>query len=235
MAIGYLKNRIFELNLQNEEAVATINVYEGSLSKYVQKSVNIVPAVGADSPPPTSSLKPGLLGNVPAMIPQLGASFLTSVIDMALENSDAKFRQEITVKVIDVGIRKVSVDGELTYYKRLYEQITDPQNGVMSNSFVGAASARVKGTMETVFNMLSQTIDEINTMYLELSKINLNPDSLLYNVTEPVVMATQRPLTPKKFLMYVILTWILAQGMIVFGVLIANVFAKPPVLNKENA
>ena len=139
MAIGYLKNRIFELNLQNEEAVATINVYEGSLSKYVQKSVNIVPAVGADSPPPTSSLKPGLLGNVPAMIPQLGASFLTSVIDMALENSDAKFRQEITVKVIDVGIRKVSVDGELTYYKRLYEQITDPQNGVMSNSFVGAA------------------------------------------------------------------------------------------------
>lgn len=235
IAVGYLKNRIFELDLKNEEAVANINVYEGSLNKYVQKSVNIVPAVDADSRPPTSSLKPGLLGNVPAMIPQLGASFLTSLIEMAQENTDAKFRQEITEKVIDVGLKKVVVDGELKYYKRLYEQIANPKNGEISSGFVSAATDRIKGTMEAVFNILIQTIDETNTIYLELSNINLNPDSLLYNVTEPVVMARERLLSPKKILMYVVLTWILAEMMIIFGVLIANVFAKPETVRSQES
>ena len=234
IAIGYLKNRIFELNRQNEAATDSINVYEKSLNEYMQKSVTIVPAVGADSPL-TSSLKPGALGNVPAMIPQFGSSFLTSLIEMAQESSDAKFRQDITEKVIEEGLERVNVEGELKYYKRLLEQMTSPQNGVIARSFVDSATARIKDTMESVFNMLMHTIDEVNTMYLELSKVNLNPDSLLYNVTEPVIIATERPLKPKKFLMYVILTWILAEGMIVFGVLIANVFVKPPVLNKGNA
>ncbi|MBW1733844.1 MAG: hypothetical protein JRJ71_05575 [Deltaproteobacteria bacterium] len=235
IAIGYLKNRIFELTQKYESAVESINVYEKSLNEYAQKPVTIVPSAAGDTTPRTSPQGTPLLDNVPAMIPQLGASFLNSLIQMAQESSDARFRQEITEKVIDVGLEKVGIEGDLNYYNRLLKQITDPQNGEISPSFVKNATARIKTNMESVFNILIRTIDEINTMYVELSKVNLNPASMLYTVTEPVIVDVERPVKPRKFLMYMILAWILAEGMIILGVLAANAFAGPGSSNREKS
>ena len=239
LAIGYLQNRIFEFKLNNEKALASIRVYDDSLDKYMQKAVRITPSSGRDAGSASSLIPlqtPGSQGGVPAMIPQFGGSFLTSLIELGQGQSDAKFRQDITTKVIDEGMKRVAIDSELKYYEKLYDLITKPVTSRNDmNGFIDAAKKRIDSTMDLVFEKLMQSIDDINGIYTELSKVNLNPDSLLYNVTEPVILSTERPLKPKKLLMYVVLIWILTEGMIVSGVLIANVFAKPAVLNKERA
>ncbi|HDZ90565.1 MAG TPA: hypothetical protein ENH37_07800, partial [Deltaproteobacteria bacterium] len=53
IAIGYLKNRIFELTQKYESAVESINVYEKSLNEYAQKPVTIVPSAAGDTTPRT--------------------------------------------------------------------------------------------------------------------------------------------------------------------------------------
>jgi len=226
LTLGYLDNTIFNLKLQSDEAAAKVKVYENSMSRYVEQAAGIVPRSDSETPL-ASSLRPGALGNVPTVIPQFSASFLDSLIEMAQENSDAMFRQGMTDKIVEIGLNKVDVEFELEYYNELYNKIQEVRQGDPKNKFAMALLKTMNRTLIGIFDKLMQTIGEINNMYLELSKMNLNPDSLLYNVTEPVAISIERQLKPKKLLMYVVLSWILAEGMIIFGVLIANAFAKP--------
>jgi len=226
LTLGYLDNTIFNLKLQSDEAAARGKVYENSLSKYIEQGVGIVSRSDSETPL-TSSLRSRALGNVPTVIPQFSASFLDSLIEMAQENSDAMFRQGMTDKIVEIGLNKVDVEFELRYYKELYNKIQEMGQGDPKNEFAMVLLKTMNRTLIGIFDKLMQTIGEINNMYLELSKMNLNPDSLLYNVTEPITISIEKPLKPQKLLMYVVLSWILAEGMIIFGVLIANAFAKP--------
>ena len=100
---------------------------------------------------------------------------------------------------------------------------------------IDSAEHRIRGTMGAVLDRLMQTIDELNNTYLELSKVNLNPDSTFYNVTQPPIMTIERPLRPKKLMAYAILAWILAEGAIIFAILIANIYGKPRVTGGRKA
>jgi len=213
---AYLLNRIFELDRKNEEAVGTVSVYERSMDKYMQLAMGVVPTIISGTSVPSSSMS-GMTGNVPAMIPQVGSSFLTSLIEMAQENSDAKFRQGITQRIIDAGLERVDIDGELKYYQLLLKQLTN--NGSTNKStkkFIASSKIKIEDTMDNVFTSLMGAIDELNNMYHELCKMNLNPASVLYTVTQPLYMVVEKPIKAKKIMMYMILAWILAEGMLIF-------------------
>ena len=230
---AYLLNRIFELNRKNEEAVGNAKVYENSMNKYMQLAAGIVPTLGSATSVPSSS-RSGMTGNVPAMIPQFGSSFLTSLIEMAQESSDAKFRQDITQKIIDAGLKRVEIDGELKYYQLLLKQLTTPESvGKSTEKFIEYSKVKIKNTMDNVFTSLMRSIDEINNIYPELSKVNLNPASVLYTVTQPEYMVVETPIKAKKIMMYMILAWILAEGMLIFLMLAVSSFTRPNTTNRR--
>ena len=230
---AYLLNRIFELNRKNEEAVGNAKVYENSMNKYMQLAAGIVPTLGSATSVPSSS-RSGMTGNVPAMIPQFGSSFLTSLIEMAQESSDAKFRQDITQKIIDAGLKRVEIDGELKYYQLLLKQLTTPESvGKFTEKFIEYSKVKIKNTMDNVFTSLMRSIDEINNIYPELSKVNLNPASVLYTVTQPEYMVVETPIKAKKIMMYMILAWILAEGMLIFLMLAVSSFTRPNTTNRR--
>jgi len=230
---AYLLNRIFELNRKNEEAVGNAKVYENSMNKYMQLAAGIVPTLGSATSVPSSS-RSGMTGNVPAMIPQFGSSFLTSLIEMAQESSDAKFRQDITQKIIDAGLKRVEIDGELKYYQLLLKQLTTPESvGKSTEKFIEYSKVKIKNTMDNVFTSLMRSIDEINNIYPELSKVNLNPASVLYTVTQPEYMVVETPIKAKKIMMYMILAWILAEGMLIFLMLAVRSFTRPSTADRR--
>jgi len=230
---AYLLNRIFELNRKNEEAVGNAKVYENSMNKYMQLAAGIVPTLGSATSVPSSS-RSGMTGNVPAMIPQFGSSFLTSLIEMAQESSDAKFRQDITQKIIDAGLKRVEIDGELKYYQLLLKQLTTPESvGKFTEKFIEYSKVKIKNTMDNVFTSLMGAIDELNNMYHELCKMNLNPASVLYTVTQPLYMVVEKPIKAKKIMMYMILAWILAEGMLIFLMLAVSSFTRPNTTNRR--
>ncbi len=220
---GYLQNRLYDLEMEETKCTEEARVYETSLERYMQKPTGMLAKSTAEGTQTLPLTEPRSSANVPAMIPQFGASFLDSLVEMAQQNSDALFRQTITEKIIDTGIEKANIESEKKYYSMLYEQIRDrveikekPNNG----SFYKLALKRIEETHNSVFKKLMQTIDELDTIYRDLSKHNLNPDSILYTVTQPVLTKNIRAINPKRMLMFVFLALIIAEGFIIFGVLL---------------
>lgn len=227
--MGYLQNQLFEIQLKMEEAKADANVYETSLNQYVRKSggAGLVAggAAGGAQPPPQT----GALENVPAMIPQFGSTFLDSLVQMAQENSDAAFRQDIIRKMIDAGLEKVNLEFESKYYQELFDRLSDlkaQQENVEAREarekFIPLAEERINETQQQVFDTLTQTIHEMNSIYQELSRHNLNPELVLFTVTAPVVPSIEKPVALKKILIYTILTLFFLEGVIIVAVLIGG-------------
>ncbi len=223
--MGYLQNQLFEIQLKMEEAKADANVYETSLNQYVRKSGGAGLAADGGQPPPQT----GALENVPAMIPQFGSTFLDSLVQMAQENSDAAFRQDITRKMIDAGLEKVNLEFESKYYQELFDRLSDlkaqqesAEEREARAKFIPLAEERINETQQQVFDTLMQTIHEMNSIYQELSRHNLNPELVLFSVTAPVVTSIEKPVALKKILIYTILALFFLEGVIIVGVLIGG-------------
>jgi len=225
ITLSYLRNRLFELKLKKEAASARVAVYENTLSHYIRRASGALTNMGGDDAI-ASSLKQGVPSNVPAMIPQFGASFLDSLIEMAQENSDMLFRQEISAKVIQTGLRNVKINTDIKYYEDLYERIYSKHNKDKSGStsYKKAEQERIQRTHKEIYDILMQTIDEVNAIYLDLSKYHLNPESLVYSITKPVLATRMKPLSLRKTLLYVIFASIFAVSAIVIGILLMNNF-----------
>lgn len=225
--LAYLQNRLFEIQLKMEEASADSAVYESSLDQYIRKSIGVgLPpgqgsAAAAQGPPARTPFE-----NVPAMIPQFGSSFLDSLVQMAQENSDSMFRQDITKKMIDSGLEKINLEFEAKYYQELFDKINsfdfnrgEPKTDV-EERFAEMATERIAKTQDQVFAGLVQSIDEMNAIYQKLSRDNLNPNQVLYTITAPVAVATERPLGLIKLAIYAMLALFVAEGIIVVGLLL---------------
>jgi len=174
----------------------------------------------------------GASENVPAMIPQFGSSFLDSLVQMAQENSDSTFRQDITKKMIESGLDKVNLEFEGKYYQDLLDKVSSlelkvsPDEADPTQKFIPLAKDRIIKTQEQVFESLMQTISEINSIYKELSKNNLNPELVLFTKTTPVMTSVEKPIMAKKLLIYVILALFFLEGVILVGVLMGGSLRK---------
>jgi hypothetical protein len=153
-------------------------------------------------------------------IPQLGESFLQSVINMARKNMDVEFRQKLTLDIISVGKDKSAIEYELQYYRDIYERITTPEETVPSGKAEPQDNSlkRIKTSQLKIYDQLSEAIDNLNEFYNKLSKINLIPESRLYTVMEPVLSKTLKSLNTRRLILLMILAWIVAEGVIIAGI-----------------
>jgi len=222
LSFGYLKNRLFELSLEKEEALAKKNVYDDSLKRYLLKGGG---EAGKRDVPSTQSLplSDESSRGIPAMIPQFGASFLDSLIQLGQENSDAQFRQKITNNAIEVGLKQVKIEFQEKYYKQIVKEMADFQNAKnTAPEFREAAIEKVRTTFDSVYKQIVDSINQLNSIYLALSKYNLQPDSMLYSILEPVVIQTSKAVSAKRLLMFMVLAFFLAEAVLLFGTLIAT-------------
>jgi len=165
ITLAYLRNRLFELNLKEDAASANVAVYENSLNKYIRRTRGALATADGDTVL-TPSLKQGVTTNVPAMIPQFGATFLDNLIEMAQENSNMMFRQQISEKVIKSGLNKVEINIDKKYYQELYDRISvDHLQNDGFEAYKKKALEQINFTHKEIYNILMRSIDEINAIY----------------------------------------------------------------------
>ncbi|NCP07976.1 hypothetical protein GW860_03640, partial [bacterium] len=111
-------------------------------------------------------------------------------------------------------------------YERLLSELTASASQGDGSSVISTVRSKVVSTVEQVYKSIMQSIDELNAIYNGLSKASLNPSGTLFTVTEPVIISQDRSLTLKKAAVYVVLAWVLVEGFILIGVLIANSFRR---------
>jgi uncharacterized membrane protein len=218
----YLEHRIFELKMKEQDALSREKVYEASIEKYLQGTRSSLGGLNLEAG--VQGLGPGstLGGNVPAMIPQLGETFLNSIIKMAQENQDARFRQEIAQNIIKEGLERSAIQSDLRYYERLISELKKEGVSHSETESRKILHSKVITTIEDVYRVLNQSISELNAIYSGLSKANLNPGSTLYAVTEPVAFSKDIAITLKRLFAYSVFAWIVLAGIVVIGVLVSQ-------------
>jgi hypothetical protein len=219
LSILYLENQLFQNKLEANQASGKVRTLQDSLRQYMQEgqSVGSQPVPGQQS---GQTPIPGV--GVPAMIPQFGESFLDRLTQMATQNSDIEFRQDITERIIDEGVKAVALEKDTAYYEDLIGALRgalqrggSPEQLEVRSRGGELVQARAKDTLGD----LTRALDQVNAIYTDLSAQNLNASALLYRVTAPFTVRTTRAVSLQTLAIAGLLVFILATVLSAAGVL----------------
>ena len=100
--------------------------------------------------------------------------------------------------------------------------------GVRTNG--GASRRATIAELNIRFNTAIQgiltAIDQVNAIYEDISKLNLNPSTVLYTITGPFALQTQRSLTVRTVGLYFVLIMMLTLILVPVGCLVHHAFKK---------
>ena len=158
-------------------------------------------------------------------MPQLGESFLDRLLEMSTMNSDVGYRQRLTDRVIDESIAVAALEREQAYYEDLSRSVAD-----LGSRSTDADREReltiINARFQGVFDQVVTAVDHVNAIYDELSTQNLNPTTLLYTVTAPFTMRTQRGLSLRTVGLYGTLVFMLSLVLVPLGCLLHGYFRR---------
>ena len=162
------------------------------------------------------------LGSVDqGLIPQLGESFLDRLVEMSTTNSDVEYRQELTDRVIAESFTMAALEREQGFYEEIGSVLRDlgPSSGDAGR---GGSVLSIKSRLEKAFDGVVAVVDQMHAIYEELSAHNLNPATLLYTVTTPFTIRTERALRLRTLGLYGVLVLMLSLFVVPLGCLLHN-------------
>ena len=87
--------------------------------------------------------------------------------------------------------------------------------------------ALIKSRSAEAFAEIVKGIEQTALIYKELSALNLNPSTTVFAVTEPFIQQTQRSLTLRTVVLYLVLVLMLTLVVAPVGCLIHHAFRRP--------
>ncbi|MBI4445349.1 MAG: hypothetical protein HY645_05505 [Acidobacteria bacterium] len=230
--IIYFETRLAQIKLERDTASQRIKTIQDALHQYQAQR-----AVVSGAPPSGSSASgaPNPLtrndSSIPALIPQFGESFLDRLIDMTSQNSDVKFRQDLTERIIKEGLDMTVMDREAAHYQDLLSAVKG--FSAMPSPESNPGIKIVEAGSQRALNSLLEAMDQINALYDEVSAHNLNPRTLLYTITTPTAITTQRSLEGETLLMYELLALFVLSALLVLGCLVHARFREQALIESR--
>lgn len=212
----YLRNQLFTINLDRNVADRRAAVYTENLRSYQSLRTDAPVGAGGQRQP---SLPSGGIGNVPALIPQLGDSFFDRLIELGSKGDDTAYRQEMITKATGDALTVAGFDKEVAYYEdliRVFEGAAARSSASARQEFLAVFNKRYP----RIFDEVLQSIDDVNLFYDTLSTSNLNPTTLLVEVTRPASASSSSSLSARRVLLGGGLYFFLVGLLVVVGAII---------------
>ena len=191
-ALNYFKTRLYDVKLRREDKERRIQTLREALNQYLLET-----RFSDRSSSGESAGRRTLDASTPAMIPQFGSSFLDRLLELSGERNDAKFRQNMTERIVGFGMEKATLDQERAYYEDMMEGITRLRKlrvGEKTLEFVESRTA-------LIVSELLKALEQLGAIHTELSAHNLNPRTSLYGVSSAPLVSSQRSLSLKYLLL----------------------------------
>ncbi len=227
----YLDNQLFQIKLEREEELAKVKTLQESLRTYMADRPTLAVQAGQQGTTAGAGARGSASLETPALIPQFGESFLDRLVALSTQNNDIKYRQDLTDKIIDEAMPTATLDREVMYYEELIKDFKGLGAGG-SGAERAAAIQIVKNRTNEAMDGILRALDQINTIYLELSAQNLNPQTILYRVTTPFTTRTERSFTLRTAALYGALVMLLALILVPVGCLVHHYF-KSDIVGQE--
>lgn len=203
----YFENRLLEVQLNRKEAASRVAVLQDSLRRYVTERAGVTvtnEAIPGSTPP---AAMPGAGG----VIPQFSESFLDRLVELAGQNDDTGYRQDMTDRIIKAGIESVSYVKEEAYYESMTESVRRLAPGT-GRTVDPAVMRQIEARIDEVFNDTINALKQVNGLYEQLSRQNLNPSTNLYSIVNPFTLRTVRGIELRTIALYSLLV-LFAVGM----------------------
>jgi hypothetical protein len=150
------------------------------------------------------------------LIPQLGDSFLTRVMELSSENSDIAFRQDLARQSIEIGRNMVDIDTERQVYERMLTILNAaPQTGSGDSELIEMRKW-VDQQFTQLIASLKDTLKKVQLLYQEVSQRSLQP-SMIYTIVEPLYVDRVSTVSAKTAALLIGLAWCVYVGAIMVG------------------
>jgi hypothetical protein len=212
----YIKNQLFELDLEKKKALSKKRIYEDSMKEYGAPSPDerVGGSLGAPSLSSGGQSSAGNIGRLPAF----GSSFLDSLIQLGQERSDTDFRQKITKNAIGEGIKEVNLETKSSFYADILDKLEQKNAQAHSNGM----GKRGDEIFMSVCKSVKNAIEQLNAIYLKISEENLTTSAGLFTISGPVVVRNLKSVSTVRLLGLIFLVWCAAESVLLFAILNGN-------------
>jgi len=227
-ATSYIKNQLFQIRLEYEEAQKRLEAVRTSLRAYTLRT-------GAVAVPQASSGSEGaILGlgsSDQALSPQLGESFLDRLVEMSTINGDAEYRQQLTDRAIAESFAMAALQREQGFYEEIGNTVRDVGPSLVDVGREDELSS-VRSRLEKAYTDVGVVVEYVSAIYEELSTQNLNLTTLLYAMTTPFTRRTERALPLSTVGLYGLLVFMLSLVVVPLGCLVHS-YVQGEVVHRE--
>jgi hypothetical protein len=205
----YATNQLFQLRQEQMQAAARVQALQSSVREFATQ--------GGLSPGSAGAGTSGTGSSGGTITPQLDQSFLDRLMSLSIAKDEFEYRREISDRIIEESEIVAARAREAAYYEDLAKEL-------------GASGGRTAGSPETVafiktrsaqaFDEIVRGIEKTALIYKELSAQNLNPSSTVFAINGPFTQQTQRSLTLRTVLLYLVLILMLTIILVPIGCLV---------------
>ena len=188
-AFNYYESRLYNLELNREDANRRIQTLREALDHYLEGTIQ------EEQGGPRKGFDP----STPALIPQFSASFLDRLLDMSTESNDQGFRQDLTERIVRIGMEKVSYEKEAAYYTNMVKI------GLRTRKKVEGGIEGIETTVDNIVAELVTALELLELIHEELSANNLNPRTALYAIKDSPRISSERSISLKSLVVYGVL------------------------------
>jgi hypothetical protein len=206
----YASNQLFQRRQEALESAARVQALQASVREFSDQSV--LPA--GDTGPAGQGQGQGPRGTI---TPQLDQTFLDRLMTLSIAKDEFEYRRKMTDRVITESEIAASKAREAAYYEDLARQL---QSSTGRTAGSPETVALIKTRSAHAFDEIVHGIEQTALLYKELSAQNLNPSSTVFAVTGPFTQTTQRSLTARTVLLYLVLILLLTITLVPIGCLI---------------
>lgn len=169
----YVDNRLNQAELERQEAAGKVTTLQEALKTYVLERGAVVASNGRDG---SSSGTTGA-----SMIPQISESFLDRIMQLSNQNGDLQYKQKLTDDIIKAGQIAVTKEKESMYYKELAASVR--RGGAARDD--QKETALIEERLNDIYTSVVNTLGQVDSLFKEISRQNLNPRTNLYTITSP--------------------------------------------------
>ena len=201
--LEYNDARAAELR-RREEALRT------ALAAYQRTEVPAQTPGGVNAPRTPEPARP--VGD--AVTPQISETFIDRIVSMATQSTDVRYRQDSVQRIVTESMGVVPYEAEASYYRTVLAKLSSGGGNTLSRE-------DARRQLTAIYNDSLWAIDRLSEIHRLLSK-NLNPSNVMYSITVPPTLRSERTVTVNRLILYGILLGIITLPLIVAGCLIHN-------------
>lgn len=183
--VSYYDARLAGLRIQRDESAARATSYERSLLEFSRSGFRAgedraarAPGTAQDATPPANAAEDATAA--PAGSGGF-AAFFESVFRLATLKEDAVFRRNLVERLTSESRTLASLQAETTYYERLGQELR-------AGTGAAAAPPRLKALLDEALVALEGATQDLSAVYAEVAAQHLRGPTLLYALTEPLVV-----------------------------------------------